>query len=33
VSGGEQFMQMLGWEFPAERFAWAAVELGGDGVW
>lgn len=25
-------MQTLGWGFPAERFAWAAVELGGDGV-
>ncbi|MCX4461425.1 hypothetical protein OOK58_01770 [Streptomyces sp. NBC_01728] len=25
-------MQALGWGFPAERFAWLAVELGGDGV-
>ncbi|SDN02439.1 hypothetical protein SAMN05444921_11787 [Streptomyces wuyuanensis] len=24
-------MQALGWGFPAERFAWAAVELVGDG--
>lgn len=25
-------MQTLGWGFPAERLAWAAVELGCDGV-
>ena len=25
-------MQTLGWGFPAERFAWATVEFGGDGV-
>ncbi|GAB7030114.1 hypothetical protein JCM4914_15750 [Streptomyces platensis subsp. malvinus] len=25
-------MQALGWGFPAERFAWAAVEFGGDGT-
>lgn len=25
-------MQALDWGFPVERFAWAAVELGGDGV-
>jgi hypothetical protein len=25
-------MQALGWGVPAERFAWAAVEFGGDGV-
>lgn len=24
-------MQALGWGFPAERSAWAAVELVGDG--
>lgn len=24
-------MQALGRGFPAERFAWAAVEFGGDG--
>lgn len=23
--------QALGWDFPAERCAWAAIELGGDG--
>lgn len=25
-------MQALGWDFPVERFAWAAVEFGGDGA-
>ena len=25
-------MQALGWGFPAERFAWAAVEFGGYRV-
>lgn len=25
-------MQTLGWGFPAERLAWAAVEFGCDGV-
>jgi hypothetical protein len=25
-------MQALGWGSPAERFAWAAVELGGNAV-
>ena len=25
-------MQALGWGFPAERFAWSAVQLGSDGV-
>jgi hypothetical protein len=25
-------MQALGWGFQVERFAWAAVELGGNGV-
>ncbi len=24
-------MQALGWGFPAERFAWAAIELVCDG--
>lgn len=30
-SGRKRFMQALGWGFPAERFACAAVEFGGDG--
>jgi len=27
---GQELSQALGWGVPAERFAWAAVELGGD---
>jgi hypothetical protein len=30
--GREQFVQTLGWGFPVERLAWAAVEFGGDRV-
>ncbi|GGU54465.1 hypothetical protein ACIG0C_10755 [Kitasatospora aureofaciens] len=25
-------MQALGWDFPAERFAWAVVDLGGEVI-
>jgi len=27
---GQEFGQALGWGVPAERFAWAVVEFGGD---
>ena len=29
---GQELSKTLGWGFPAERFAWAAVEFGGDDV-
>ena len=29
--GLKQSSKTLGWGFPAERFAWPGVELGGDG--
>lgn len=31
-SGREQCIQELGWGFPAERFAWAAVEFDGEAA-
>ena len=30
--GHEELMQSLGWGFPAECFAWAAVEFGSDAI-
>jgi hypothetical protein len=28
---GPGFSETLGWGFPPERFAWSAIETGGDG--